>query len=141
MAKQKLNSQQSSSELGYAEVTSGQGSITNTTTDLTGLTTTVTTTAGMTIIIEGWIPEIMSTVASDRADFSIWEGGTAIATAYANTPGGSSYGWGGAYVRARIQPSAGSHTYKLRLVRGIGSGTLSTYADSSTRAHIQVRTV
>jgi hypothetical protein len=127
------------SELGYTETSTATTGVT-TITDLTGLSVAVTTTTAMTILIEGWIPQIVSTVATDRIDLSIREGSTALATSYATA--GVSYGVGGAYVRKRISaPSAGSHTYKLSLTRGAGTGSLSTYCDANTLAHIQVRTV
>lgn len=139
MARQIINPSQQKSELGYAEVTSGQGSIT-TLTDLTGLSTTVTVPNGATILVEGWIPQVYSTVDNDRIDLYIREGSTSLAIAY-NLATVSSKGWGGAYVRVRLQPTSGSHTYKLSLTRGVGTGTLSTYADAATKAHIQVRVV
>lgn len=138
MAKQKINPQQSSSELGYAEVTAAQTSIT-TITDLTGLSVTVNTTTAMTIMVEGWLPQVYGTVGTDRCAFSIYEGSTELATAY-TTIGGQ--GIGGLTVRKRISaPTAGSHTYKLRLARDSGSGAASVYSDANTRAFIQVRTV
>lgn len=126
-------------ELGYAEVTASQTGIT-TLADLTGLSVTVTVptlVAGKKVIIEGWIPQIYSTVATDRADFAIREGSTALAYAYGAAQA-SSTGWGGATIKCRISPTAGSHTYKLSLARGVGSGSLATYADSTTKAFIRV---
>lgn len=124
-------------EIGYAEVSTSQTGITALT-DLTGLSVTVTVptlTAGKKVIIEGWVPQIYSTVATDRADFAIREGSTGLAYAYNAAP---STGWGGATVKCRISPTAGSHTYKLSLARGVGSGSLVIYADSVTKAFIRV---
>ena len=120
---QKVNATQQSSELGYAEITVGNGSFVGSSTpnDIPSLTVTVNVPSGATIIIEGIISQVYSSVAGDRADFTIRESSTVINTSY-NRVDGSSSGWGGARVFRRIQPSAGSHTYKLSIARGAGTG-------------------
>lgn len=141
MVKQRSNPSQQTSEIGYAETSTPTTGVTNASVvDLTGLSTTVTVPNGATLVIEGWIPQIYSSVSGDRNDLYIREGATSLAIAYAYSTV-SSQGQGGAYVRKRIQPSAGSHTYKISLIRGAGSGSLSTYCDSTTLAHMQVRIV
>lgn len=90
--------------------------------------------AGSTIRITGWLPQLGSTVANDRADFYIREGSAVVGVLYASVTSNG----GVQSVTARLQPSAGSHTYKLTLARGIGTGSISYYADPNTKAFILV---
>lgn len=125
-------------EIGYAERSTGQSGINSTTLiDLTGLSVTVNVPSGTTLKITGWLPQLGSTVANDRADFYIREGTTSLGVLYATMSGNG----GVQSVTARIQPTAGSHTYKLTLARGIGTGSISYYADSSTKGFIMVERV
>lgn len=127
--------------LGYAEATASQGSIT-TITDLTNLSVTVTvpTLSGRKVRIRGWIPQISSSVATDRADLTIRESTTVLSTAYGRA-GVSSEGWGGASVEAILEPSAGSHTYKLSLARGAGTGNVGIFAHATSKAFILVELI
>jgi len=127
--------------LGYAQVSSSQGGIT-TLTDLTGLSVSVNVPAGgRRIKITGWLPQVYSSVAGDRADFHIREGNTSLAVAYTRTNLVSDGGFGGLTVMAVLIPSAGNHTYKLSLARGLGTGSLTFYAGSETKAFILVELI
>lgn len=137
---QRVNATQVRTELGYAETTTATGGITTTVTDLTGLSVTVNVPSGATILIEGFIAQIYSSAAGDRGDLQIREGSTSLQFAYSRIDTGAN-GWGGAYVRLRLQPSAGSHTYKISLARGAGTGTITTYAAADAKSSIQVRIV
>lgn len=135
---QKINPAQSSRELGYSEKSTGQSGINSTNyVDLTGLSVTVEVPEGATIKITGWIPQIGSTVSTDRVDLSIFEGSTRLATLYATVPPNG----GAQTVMARIKPTAGTHTYKLAMARGVGTGSVAMYADATTKAFIMVETV
>ena len=127
--------------LGYAEVSTSQSGIT-TLTDLTGLSVSVNVPAGgRRIKITGWLPQVYSSVAGDRADFHIREGNTSLAVAYTRTNLVSDGGFGGLTVMAVLIPSAGNHTYKLSLARGLGTGSLGFYASSETKAFILVELI
>lgn len=125
--------------LGYASVTGGQSGIT-TITDLTSLSVTVTVPSGARIKITGFLPQIYSTSDTDRADFHIREGSTSLGVVYGKA-GTSSHGWGGPQAVAILQPTAGSHTYKLSLARGAGTGSIVFYAGSETPAFILVELI
>jgi hypothetical protein len=120
-------------QLGYAQVTANQGSIT-TAVDLTGLSVTVNVLSGQRIKITGFIPQLSSTVTSDQAIVSILEGGTQLQGAVAYT-GSSS----GTYCQpvCILSPSAGSHTYKLQAAR-TGTGTMTMAAAATYPAFILV---
>lgn len=120
-------------ELGYTEATAAHNGIT-TITDLNSMTVTVDVPSGAIILITGYIPQITSSVTTDRADLSIREGSTTISTKYigAHTQGGAGH------VMARIAPSAGTHTYKLSVARGVGTGTISNFADATSKMFIKV---
>lgn len=142
MAKTKVSPQQQTSEIAYAQVLTGNASFVGNSTanDITALTITINVVAGQTIFIEGYLPQIYSNVAGDRADFMIREGSTAISIAYGRVDTGAN-GWGGANVKLRIQPTAGSHTYKLSIARGSGTGTLAYYCAGDAPGFIQARIV
>lgn len=113
--------------LGYTQITASQSGI-STIVDLTNLSVTVMIPAGgRRIKITGYFPGITSTVTTDRADSSIREASTTLNSAFATT-GGS--GWSGIVI-TKVDATAGSHTYKLSLARGTGTGTLTLYSDGS----------
>ena len=139
MAKQRISVRQQRSELGYAQTTSVTSF--TTLTALTGLEVSVNVPAGATIIVEGYMPQMYSTVGTDRIAFSIYEDGIFVTASYSGGNLGSSNGWGGANVRARLQPSAGTHVYKLYATRDVGTGTGNAYSDANSKGFIQVRIV
>ncbi len=106
--------------------------------DVTGLPTPVIVPTGRKIKITGWAPQLFSTTATDRADWTIREGSTTLKTAYGRA-GASADGWGGATVETIISPTAGLHTYKMSLAIGIGAGSATVFSDASTgQAFIKV---
>ncbi len=122
-------------ELGYAEVTSNQGSIT-TLADLTSLSATVTVGTSRRIVVIGYIGVSVDTVSDTTAALHIRDGSTTLQTAR-NRPVGNSR-------QAVLQavwvgsPSAGSWTPKLSLEREVGTGTLTMHAASTNPAFIHV---
>lgn len=132
---QKINSaQQGTTTLGYAESTTPQTGIGAA--DLTGLTTTVTVSAGERIKITGYVPFDQST-GDNYAELSIMEGATVITQAmqaqriagHDNT----------VIAIAVITPTAGSHTYKLRMATF--TGTTSTLAAATRPCFILVERI
>ena len=119
--------------IGYAERTTGQGSIT-TITDLTGLSVAVTVAAGRRIKVTGKILA-KSSVATDLVVGTIREGSTVLQR-FANHASGALYTSSQGSIL--LSPTAGSHTYKLSLERGTGTGTIDHAADPTFPAFILV---
>lgn len=123
--------------IGYAQVQANQTGIT-TEVDLTTLTVTVTLVAGRRIRIVGSIL-VQSTVAGDAMEMNIKEGTTILQV------GVEIEGLANQYVSIEksvvIQPSAGTHTYKLSLQRLIGTGTLTMIAAANATAFILVEDI
>ena len=126
--------------IGFQQFTaSNQGSIGTTETDLAGLSVTVTVGAGRRIQVEGYVPGA-GTAAGDQVLVRIKEGSTEL-QANPQSVGQSSLSvrsFTGQPKTSLIVPAAGSHTYKLTMVRGNGSGSLSTIVSDSAPAWIAV---
>lgn len=112
---------------GYAQVTASQSGIT-TVTDLTGLTATVTVSAGRRIRITGSLA-VGTTVANDIVRMSIKEGATVLQIR--DAIGVTTTGNVNLEASIVLTPSAGSHTYKLTLERLAGTGTESITAGTT----------
>lgn len=112
--------------LGYAHITSVQGGIT-TQVDLAGLSIpTIVPTTGR-VKITGYLPQVLSSVSTDRFDYGIRENTTQLNGGFQTTGSqGSGILW-----HAMVTTTPGLHTYKLSLARGIGSGTLQVYSDAT----------
>lgn len=105
--------------LGSAQVTADQGSLGTTITDLTGLSATVTVTSGHWIKITGFVGAFYGASTDLQLYFSIRESSTQLnraeinlSTSTHNQPG---------HVVHLLQPSAGSHTYKLSAQTNAGT--------------------
>lgn len=124
--------------VGYAERTTDQMSITALT-DLTGLTYTFTAQGGRRYRITGTC-EVSSSVAGDFALLNVSDGsGTQIKRAMSSAiPSGRTLT---VTVIATHAPAAGSVTYKLRLGRDSGSGSLTMSAQSNNPASILVEDI
>jgi len=143
MAKQVINPQQVILKLGYAEVTSTQGSITSTEVDLTGLTVTVTAPGGKDLRVTGFTwPS--STANGETVRTFVKEGTTYLGFFTGSVPT-TPVGFNQFFSVRVPAPTAGSHTYKLSMQRINGSGTISSNAgsasSSSAPAFIMVETM
>lgn len=111
-----------------AELASSQGSIT-TETDITGVTVTFTAVAGRQYKISAR-GTVLSSVAGDVATVRITTGGnTALGDCdvYIHSPG-----TGASFSTYTIEtPGAGSVTYKVRIVRSLGTGNITAYESAS----------
>jgi hypothetical protein len=121
-------------QLGYAQVTASQGSIT-TAVDLTGLTVTVNVLSGQRIKITGFVAQFSSTVSTDVAQLMIYEGGTMLQATIQPLVTGAGAGITSISV---LSPTAGSHTYKLMALRTAGTGTITLNAAATYPAFILV---
>jgi hypothetical protein len=118
--------------LGYAQATASQGSIT-TGSDLTGLTVTFSTAGGRRVKLSGQIVA-QSTAAGDYARLDTTDGaGTILQNLQTYMPGTAAVGMVSSVC---LTPAAGIVTYKLRLVRSLGTGTLTMVAAGVTPAFI-----
>lgn len=121
--------------LGYAQVVADQTGIT-TEASLTGLSVTVSVTAGHKIKITGHV-RAASAVSQDVSELRIKETTTVLAldrVSQANSSGLKS-------LHSEVvltAPSAGSHTYHLTLLRDSGSGTYTMSAGATYPAFILV---
>ncbi len=120
--------------LGYAQVTANQTGI-STTTDLAGLTVTVTVSSGRRIRITG-VGRLNQNTGTAQTVFAIQEGATVINLA--TIEAGAS--WTEAPVAmAIVQPTAGVHTYKLTLATG--ANTVDLLASATNPAWIMVEDI
>lgn len=122
-------------ELGYAEITSNATSTDNfgAETDVSGLTVTVT--VGSRPIIVCFWGIVFNTTAGDRAIVYIKEGTTNLVSSSPISSAASQENT--LYLKRRLAPSAGSHTYKVMLSR-LSAGTATIGSPAGARAHIQV---
>lgn len=142
---QKINqAQDTGNKLGFAEVTSTQGSIAGTEIDLTGISVAVTVPPGgrdVEITVNLW-PN--STVAGDIVRAFVKEGSTYLGSHTLHLPV-SSYGFSQNFTIRVPAPSAGAHTYKVTLQRIGGTGTIAsnagTMSGSNTPASISVKLI
>lgn len=125
-----------STTLGYAEITTGQGSIT-TLVDITGLSVTVTTNGSRRIKITGYTPGILSTVAGDSAYSAIYEGSTRLNFSGTGWIGSGALEQGTTVLWSGV-PTSGSHTYKISCARYSGTGVVTFDAGAGAPAFILV---
>lgn len=122
---------------GYAQVTANQGGIT-TEVDLTSLTVTFTTVTGRRYKIAGSVA-CQSTVVGDAILLRIYEDDTLIRDGQVHSAVANQDD----YIERSVirTPSAGSHTYKLRMLRAAGTGTITMSANVNSPAHILIEDI
>lgn len=114
-------------ELGYAEITSSFTQTGAGTSDVTGLSTTVTV-ASRPVVIHVWGSNFHNTNDAGITICRLQEGSTILASSYANFSANTLVPLN---IRRRLAPSAGSHTYKVVLSQFV-SGNSVVEADSGT---------
>lgn len=119
----------STRQLGYAQITASQGSIT-TIVDITSLTVTVNVLSGQRVKVTAYCPSFASTVGTDTCTMDIWADGALIQTSQNSGANGPSH-----HSSIVLSPSAGSHTYKVRGYR-VGTGTATFYAGATFPSYI-----
>lgn len=122
--------------LDYAQITSSQGSIT-TETDITGLSVTAIVAANRRIRISVW-GRMSSTNTTTRYIVDIKEGSTYVGKAGDDMVNGDNSLVVGGPV---LTPSAGSHTYIVRMRRISGTGTGSFVADAASPGYMLVEDI
>lgn len=125
-------------QIGYAQITAGQGSIT-TIVDITGLSVAVTVDTGRRIRITVFVPTTTGTVAGDRSQGLIREGSTTLA--YALHRFGATAAEDGMLFTWVGTPTAGAHTYKVSFARFSGTGTVSWVGAVDAPSYILVEDI
>ena len=125
-------------ELGYAAITSDLTTTSDSMTDATGLSVTVTV-GSLPIIVEFMAAEIYNSVDQKRTVVELYDSTGAAAVMRGYTVNGVTGGAGNPmHIMARLTPSSGSRTYKVRWQRGDASGTSTMRAASTWPAFIRV---
>lgn len=125
-------------KMGYASVTADQTPIT-TVVDLTSLTLTFTAVASRFYRITGYC-NAQSTVATDRIDLQITDSTPTQLQLFAGAPNAANQAIG-MLAQVVVQPGAGSKTYKLRMARGVGTGTITMKAAATFPAFILIEDI
>lgn len=125
--------------VGYAQVTSDQGSIT-TEVDLTGLSVTFTAVAGRRYRVTGQIL-VTSTVQYDLVYFKLTNSSNTTLQLVPWTIPAASSNMAPPPINFVVAPGGGSTTYKLRLLRQSGSGTVTMGANATYPAFICVEDI
>ncbi len=123
--------------IGYAEVTSSQGSIVSET-DITSLTVTVTVGASRRIRVS-YRGALATTIAGDTAASYIKEGATTLQSTHdVHMPTTAAFA---AETSVVLTPTGGSHTYKIASLRATGTGTIQHTATTATPSYIVVEDI
>ena len=130
------NRSPNSTILGYRQVVASQGGITTTRTDITGANATVKVPANRKIEIEASF-NVQSTVAADVAECDIMESSTIIKQWYTVLRNANNQE--NTFNKVTISPTAGTHTYKLAVIRAAGSGTITNAASATAICFIQIK--
>lgn len=125
--------------LGYAEATSDQGSIGSTFLELTDLSVDVEVGPNRLIKVTGLLHISVNAVSDTTAQMSIGMDGQAIQRAR-NRPVGSSR-VASLMATIVVNPDPGIRTFALFLRREVGTGTLTSHADSDNHPLILVEDV
>ncbi len=123
--------------IGDAQITSNQGSIT-TEVDVTGSSLTVTVGTNRKLRLKGFAL-VSSTINADEIVIKIKEGSTQLTqdgTSIATQPRAQ-----GLHPEVIITPTAGSHTYKMTILRNNGTGTVTLSASGSFPAFLIVEDI
>ena len=123
-------------ELGYASITSAFTTTSSSLVDVTGLSVTVTVGARP-IEIDFGCQYVKQSATGMISAVTIMEGSTQLQgeNLYGNLVNGEMNG----SMRVRLNPSAGSHTYKVQAATSFGSGTTTIQASSTGPAELHVK--
>jgi hypothetical protein len=128
--------QSGGAELGYSEITSNfsQVATANTFYDVTGLSSTVTI-GTRPVLITAFFPVMLHSVTFGDITVAIYEDGTLVSAATATEPTANRAFIG--ISNSRRAPSAGSHTYAIKVKTTI-AGTITLQAASNFPAYVRV---
>lgn len=107
--------------LSFVGTSTSQNGVTSA--DLTGLTLTITVISGRRIRLAYCELNPTGSNTSDEYELRIQEGGTVVQTGFFRIASGNDHNRI-VNISRIITPSAGSHTYKVAVVRAIGVGTI-----------------
>ena len=118
-------------ELGYAEVTTTAASTNLTAGGDAWPGMSITVTVGVRpIIVEVWCPVMTNNTLADGAQLNLYEGSTFLAASFVTKVNANNKGSVG-YIRKRLSPSAGQHTYQAKINALVG-GTANFAADTTS---------
>lgn len=121
-------------ELAYAESSVVQSGLTTVETDITNLSITFTVT-NRPVYVEVFLPYLLAVTNSVTASVKLTDEANVLKRLVPVTLGGASY-FGEAFLRARIA-TPGTYTRKARIVRVLGTGSITVNADATTVASIR----
>lgn len=123
-------------KVAYASSTTDQTGISSIT-DVTGMSVTFTGVANRQYKVTLYLPQLYGTTAGDRARIAITDGSNnTLALAYLHITA-----YGSPISVSLITTANGSTTFKGRLQRDVGSGTISNYADSFSVRYLLVEDI
>lgn len=108
-------------------------------TQIVSVTVDVPTTNRL-IKVSLFLPQVYSSVSTDRFTIRLKEAGTTIQQSY-TVSGATGGGWCGTILRAKSAPSAGSVAYSATIQRDQGTGTLTVWSESTSRAQLIVELI
>ena len=112
-------------KVAYASSTTAQSTV-STVADITGTSVTFTAVAGRHYKFTLFLPQLSGTTAGDRARIDITDGSNnSIQIGYTNITV-----YGAVVSISCLATASGSVTYKGRMRRDVGTGTIDSYADS-----------
>jgi hypothetical protein len=114
-------------KVALATSTAAQSGI-STVQDITGMSVTFTAIAGRQYKITMFLPQMNGTVPGDRTRIDITDGSNTLLAAVYNQVLTNGHSINFTYLRT----ASGSVTYKGRMARDVGTGTVSTYADGDS---------
>jgi hypothetical protein len=103
-------------------------------TDIVSVTVAVPTTTRE-INVRLFLPQVSSSVGTDRFTVKIYEGATVIQQCYGGATVGTQ-GWTGTIQVNKAAPTAGNYTYKASIARDSGTGTLTVYGTTGANPSI-----
>lgn len=109
----------------------------STVTDITGMSVTFTAVSGRQYKISLFLPQLLGSVSGDRARITITDGSNnSVFIGYTNlTPHGAIVSLSG------LTTASGSVTYKARMQRDVGTGTMDSYADAFSVRYLLVEDI
>lgn len=109
----------------------------STITDITGMSVTFTAVANRQYKITLYLPQLLGSVAGDRARITITDGSNnAVFIGYTNITA-----YGAIVSVSGFVTGTGSLTYKGRMSRDVGTGTINSYADSVSIRYLLVEDI
>ena len=123
-------------KVGLATSVTNQAGV-STVVDITGMSATFTAVTGRQYKTTLFLPQILGTVAGDRVKLEISDGSnTTLLASYMHV-----LAYGEIVMLSYLSTGSGSLTYKARMTRDVGTGTIQSYADATAIRHLLVEDI